>query len=165
MAAKINDTTNVDIDESTELTIRSDDYEAAALEAARKVSGLTSGVLSVGSTFTEDNFEARKAIYTATNDAEKVSDHLDETFALKHVVVQSLDIADEETGVISPVVRTILIADDGRAYAAISEQLYSSVQGIIAILGEPASWPEPVNVQVVEKRSSKGRRFFSISLV
>lgn len=151
--------------ESQEL-VQTAGFDAAAADVAHRVAGLTTGsVGAVASTFTEDNFAARKALYTAMNDAEPVADHLNETFGLVHIVAQAIEITDTDTGVISPAVRTTLVTADGKSFAAVSDQLYRSVQGILNILGQPSEWTEPVNVQVVEKRSKIGRRFYSISLV
>ena len=170
MVSKANETvapvsTDDVLDVNTGELVRVTDTQTASALVASQVAGLTSGAVgAVNTTLKGATVEDRKALYTALNDAEKMSDHLNETFVLRHVVAQAIEIADQETGELIPALRTVLITDTGAAYAAVSNMLYQSVQNLIGIFGQPSDWPDGLTVKVVQKSSGNGRRFYAISL-
>ena len=115
-------------------------------------------------TMTGTDLDSRKATLNAVTNAEPVADHLDKTINLVHCVFQAVTINDANTGGEVEAVRTILLDADGSAYAAISDGLMGSLRDVFGIMGQPAEWPEPLPVQVQEKRSNAGRRFMTLVL-
>jgi len=171
MASKTNETvapvSNDDVvDTTTGELVRMGDTQTAHQMVASQVASLTSGTAgAISTTLKGATTEDRKALYTALNDAEKMSDHLNEEFVLRHVVAQAIEIVDSETQELIPATRTVLITEDGKAYAAVSNMLFQSVQNIIGIFGQPSEWPEGIRVKIVQKSSNNARRFYVISLV
>lgn len=152
-----------EVDESsTELVTRAPSNGSGS-SALDKMAMLSSGA-GVYTTIVGTTLEARKSTLNAVTNAEPIADHLGETINLVHVVAQAVTVVDEKSGESNDTVRTILLADDGKAYAAISEGLLGSLRDIFGIMGEPNTWPEPLPVQVVEKRSRSGFRFMKIEL-
>jgi hypothetical protein len=108
--------------------------------------------------------EGKVATLNAVTNAEPINEHLGEVINLTHVVVQAVQIADEKTGEVSDVPRTILLTDDGTAYAAVSDAILGSLRDVFGIMGHPSEWTEPLPVKVVEKRGRAGFRFYKIEL-
>jgi hypothetical protein len=134
-----------------QMTTDVDVYAGSATAAA--VQGLMSGVANVVSTITGEDVESRLALFEATTDSLPLIENLNKPIKLANLIVQVIDIndtdangtpiVDEATGEVkfSTVPRTVLIAEDGTAYHAISQGVFKSVQNIIGILGkDPAKW-------------------------
>ena len=126
-------------------------------------SEITSGSMGVWSSFPAETLEDKKRLYSATSDSKKISDILDQYINLKDIIVETVDMANEETGIVEPQPRVILLTDKGEAYAAISSVIMSDVKKILAYFGMPNTWEKPLKVKVSEGRSNKGRHFFHIS--
>lgn len=133
-------------------------------KAVATIGSMQSGS-NIMSTVKDDTLDGRKQTLAALTNAEPIAEHLNETINLVHVVMQAVELTDEKTGEVTDNVRTILLAEDGKAFAGVSNGLVGSLRDIFGIMGEPASWPEALPVQVVEKRGNKGFRFYKIELV
>lgn len=114
------------------------------------------------STIKGTTLEDKKTVYQAVNGSDSVADLVGSVVALKHIIVQEVEIASEDGEVIT-VPRTTLVLDDGKVYSATSKGLLNSVRNIISIFGDPNEWEQPLNVKVVEK-GSKMRRFYSLEI-
>lgn len=134
----------------------------AALTVGEKLANINSGAVGVFTTIQGDDFAAKAQVLAAITDAEPLSEHLGETINLANIVAQAVEVADDQTGELSQAIRVILLDDEGNAYAGLSEGLFRSIQNIVAILGQPHTWPHPYPMKVVEKRSRRGFRFYSI---
>lgn len=132
--------------------------------AAGAVSNLTNGVASLYSSIKGDTQAEKIKILEAVTDPEPLSEHLNETINLKHVIVQATQITDDKTGEVSDVLRTILIAEDGTAYAAISTGLFQYLKNLFDIVGQPADWEGPLAIQVFEKRGRSGYRYMTVKM-
>lgn len=132
---------------------------------ATQVSNLNDGTVSVFSSIKGDDFATKARVLAATTNAVALNEHLGETILLKDVVVQAIEIADEQTGEQNEAARVILLAEDGTSYSAVSEGIFKALTNMFGILGQPHTWPHALPVQVVEERSRKGFKFFTIKLV
>lgn len=125
----------------------------AGSATAQAVQALTSGAPTVFSTIKGDDVASKLALFEATTDSLPLIENLNKPIKLANLVVQVIDIndtdangnpiVDEQTGEVkfSTVPRTILVAEDGTAYHAISQGVFKSVQNITGILGtDPAKW-------------------------
>ena len=144
-------------------TVSNEVVPATTNRAVEQMQTLSSGV-GIMSTVKGDTVESRKVTLNAVTNADPVSDHLDETIDLVHVVTQAVTIADDKTGEERDVVRVILLSADGSAYAAVSDGLLGSLRDVFGIMGHPSTWAEPLPVKVVEKRGRSGYRFYKIEL-
>jgi hypothetical protein len=145
--------------ESTGELVRANGNGTSALD---KLAMLSSGS-GIVSTITGTDVEARKATLNAVTNAEPIADHLGETINMVHAVFQAVSVADGK-GELNDTVRTVLLDADGNAYSAVSDGLIGSLRDVFGIMGQPATWPEPLPVKVVEKRGRSGFRFMKIEL-
>lgn len=128
-----------------------------------ELSSMNSGDVGVFSTFNGEDFETRKRVFDALTNPEPISDNLGKTINLANVIAQAVEVADE-SGATNETVRVILVADDGTSYAGLSDGLFRSIRNIFGILGQPDQWPAPLPVKVVEEKSRKGFKFFTIKM-
>lgn len=128
------------------------------------VSALNAGVSNIFSTITGETHADRLRTLEALTNAVPVADHLDETIALKDVIVQATTMVDEKTGEERDALRTILIDAEGTSYAAMSDGLFKALQNIFAIMGNPNSWDAPLPIVVTEIKGRKGYRFFTVKI-
>lgn len=127
------------------------------------VAAMSAGASSIFSTIQADTPEGKLATLEAVTNAEPVGDHLGETILLRDVIVQATTLSDDEKGE-RDALRTILIADDGTAYAAVSDGLFKALQNIFSIMGHPNSWADPLPIQVVEVKGRRGYKFFTVKI-
>jgi len=137
----------------------------ATQDVAVRIQNLANGVSVAYSSIKGDDIEAKVALYNATSASENIADNLGTEFNLADIVVTVVPMADEATGVIKNQPRVIFIADDGTAYSAISGVLLDDVERVIGMVGEPHTWGAPRPAKVVEQKSNKGRRFFTLRLL
>lgn len=109
------------------------------------------------------DFDSRRKIFSAVNDAKPVSDLNGKPFVIADLVIEATEFVNEKTGEVEPSVRTIFITPDGDAYQAFSGPVFNGAKRLLGLLGEPESWPEPVKVCVTEE--GKGtNRFYKLAL-
>lgn len=144
------------VDESTEM----DNYRPMDVESA--ITGLNNPTGAFYSSIKQDDFAGKKKVAAAITSSQPISDHLNEDIELVDVIVQSVQIADQDSGEVNDAPRVTLIDVSGNAYHATSSGLLSAVRSLISVLGEPGSWPEPVTVRAVEERGRRGYRFMTL---
>jgi hypothetical protein len=139
------------------------DIAGVGNKAVEQIGTLREGS-AILSTMNGDTREGKIGTLNAVTNAEPLSDHLGETINLVHCVFQAISLTDETTGVVSDAVRTILIDADGASYAAVSAGLFGSLRDIFGILGQPATWDQPLSIVVSEQKGRKGYKFFKVSM-
>jgi hypothetical protein len=144
------------VETGTDVSVRSDPRAVIA--------ALASGESTVFSTFAGTDHATKVEVLKALTDTESVDDHLGEVINLANVVVQSIEVVDAETGEATPAPRIILVDADGTAYAAVSTGLLRSLENIFGILGQPSTWPAPLPITVVEEKSRRGFKFFTVKV-
>ncbi len=107
-------------------------------------------------------FDGKVKLYSALQNAEKLADHLNEPLHMVNAVAQSVQVTDEQTGEMTNSARVIIVADDDKAYAATSPTLLAGLNTMFGIFGTPNTWKQPIAVKVVERRSRRGYKFYSI---
>lgn len=126
-----------------------------------------SGLATTNGIFTTvkgTDFDSRRKIFSAVNDAKPVSDLQGKSFVIADLVIEATEFVNEKTGEVEPSVRTILITPDGDAYQTFSGPVFNAAKRLLGLLGEPETWPEPVKVRVTEE--GKGtNRFYKLTLV
>ena len=123
---------------------------------------LTGGTGEVVASFEAESFGDKVKLYNALQDSEKIEDHLNEDIHLKDVVFQASEVVDSKTGEVTPITRTILIDDKGRAISAASTTLASGLRTLFSILGVPGAWDKPLTIKVIQKRSRSGNLFYQV---
>ena len=132
-------------------------------KAVESIATLRSGA-GVFSTISGDDMASKVKTLNAMTAAEPISEHLNKPIKLANFVCQAVEINDEKTGESLDAVRVILIDDQGKSYAAISDGIMGSLRDLVSILGEPSVWESPLPVKVIEQKSRKGFRFFSLTI-
>lgn len=126
------------------------------------LSGLTT-TNGIFTTVKGTDFDSRRKIFSAVNDAKSVSDLNGKPFVIADLVIEATEFVNEKTGEVEPSVRTIFITPDGDAYQAFSGPVFNAAKRLLGLLGEPESWPEPVKVRVTEEGKSTNR-FYKLAL-
>jgi hypothetical protein len=112
------------------------------------------------------DLKSRKAIYTAVSNADKLSDHLNESLALKDIIIQPVTTENPDTGVVEGYLRTILILEDGTALATGSDGVINSINTLFKSVGEPHQWGgDALYIRVKEVRGNKGYRYMTVELL
>lgn len=109
--------------------------------------------------------EGKIKLYSALQNAEKLDEHLNEPLAMVNAVAQAVQVTDDQTGEVSNTVRVIIVTADNKAYAATSPTLAAGLNTMFGIFGTPNAWTEPLTIKVIERRSRRGFKFFSIEPV
>lgn len=109
--------------------------------------------------------EGKIKLYSALQNAEKLDEHLNEPLLMSNAVAQAVQVTDDQTGEVSSTVRVIIVTADGKAYAATSPTLAAGLNTMFGIFGTPNTWDAPLTIKVVERRSRRGFKFFSIEPV
>ena len=129
---------------------------------------MQSGQVRVYSSFVGDDTATKLKVFDAITNAERVDEHLGETINLRNVVIQpvSLPETNPNTGVVTEVtaVQVVLVDEDGTAYAGMSKGLFSSMERLFGILGQPSTWEGPVPIKVVQERTRRGFKVFTVRL-
>lgn len=106
--------------------------------------------------------EGKIKLYAALQNAEKLDEHLNEPLDMVNAVAQAVQVTDDQTGEISSTVRVIILTSDNKAYSATSPTLAAGLNTMFSIFGTPNTWDTPLTIKVVERRSRRGFKFFSI---
>ena len=108
--------------------------------------------------------ESQVAMYSAINDAEQsLSDHLGEVLEIEHMVAHTIELEDEMTKEMQQAMRVVLVTSDGQGYHSVSQGVVSSIQKLIATVGQ-APWTPPLKVVPVEKKTRKGFKTLTLKL-
>lgn len=140
-----------------------DVIDVSASTLRDEIVALVEGKQDMYSSLKADTFEGRIELLGAVTDAAKISDNVGVPIALRHIVVQAVDLVDAQTGEVTTAPRVVLIDDKGQAFYGISEGLYRSVSTFIKLAGDPGDWPEPLKV-VVTREGPSTRSYFTMKL-
>lgn len=148
--------------ENTMMTINNNDLAAPSL-----IEALNNPGQNVFCSIVDDGTRASKVkVYNAVNGAaEQLTEHLGETLKIVDVVAHELMLPDMQTGELVKCLRTVLIAEDGTAYQAVSEGVVSSLSKVFSIVGMPSWVNDPVKMRPKQLTTKKGFKVLTIELV
>lgn len=104
----------------------------------------------------------------AINNAESLNDLATEAgkdgvdLKIVDVVLQEVQIANEQTGVVEDGIRVTLVLEDGKAVYATSKGIVQSLKQSFQVLGTPDLWDEPLEVRAIREKGRNG--FFYLTL-
>lgn len=105
------------------------------------------------------SFAERVQTVKAVANAKRLGDLAAGTvIALRHFIVQPVEIVDPQTGEVSAAPRVVLVDDSGDSYASVSTGVLSSLRTLVGIVGQPGEWEEAIPVVMVEEKTRAGRR-------
>lgn len=123
---------------------------------SREIQNLAAGQAAFLSTIKGDDFATKVATIEAMTNSVPVKENLNKTINVVNFIVQSVPMADRQTGELTDQPRIILLDADGTAYHAISGGLWRSVQNILGVLPHPSEWPAPLPLHIVSVKGGKG---------
>lgn len=101
--------------------------------------------------------KSKVAVYNAISAPDKkIAECIGEVIEIKDFVVHEVQVLDENTGELANLLRTVVISSDGTSYEAVSIGIANSLQRLIAFLGKPSEWDEPVKVKIKQKKTRNG---------
>jgi len=89
-------------------------------------------------------------MYNAISDTLPLREYVNTPLAITDIMAHPVDLLDEKTGEVVPAIRTILIDQDGTAYAAVSEGIRSSITRLVQVAGQ-LPWSPPLHMIAVQK--------------
>lgn len=146
-------------------TIQGDLVPASNSETAVIIDGFNNSSTGVYSSYKSDNFESKLMLASALTDSEPIAENLGKIIELAHLVIQPVSLTNEKTGEVEVKPRTVMIDKDGKAYSAVSDVLVRRLQDLVAVLGEPHTWPSPVKVRVDRVKGQGANSFFDLQVV
>lgn len=126
---------------------------------------LSGGAGQMATSFDLNSDEGKILALQANQENEPLRDHVGETVRVKDVIMQNVEIADEDTGEVTPGVRCVIVAENGDAYSATSKGIVNALHQVFSIMGEPQTWKKPIPMKVVEKSSRTNSMYRFLSLV
>lgn len=123
---------------------------------------LTQGSGQVVSTVDTSTMEGKVRQFDALQDAQPVAHFLGKKIELVDIIMQSVEIADSQTGELNPAVRVILVDKDGQAYSSVSETIVKDVRTLLTVFGAPREWGGPLVVKVEERQGRPGHKFYKL---
>lgn len=104
-----------------------------------------------------DSFDEKAKVYNALNSPDKkLSEMINIVIEVKDIVAHEVQLVNEETGLVTNCLRTILVGADGTTYNAVSQGVANSLTRIFQIFGEPSTWEKPIKVKPVQKVTNNG---------
>lgn len=140
-------------DDGMELALSSDRFEKMNLQ--RDICGGGKGFCSMVAV----DVNAKKSLFNATSNPEKISKMIGKTIDLLHFYVEVIQVVSDQTGEICNVPRVVLIDSQGNGYQAVSVGMYNSLKRIVSMFGMPETWDAPLTVEVQQIDVKNGRTF------
>lgn len=95
---------------------------------------------------------------------DSLGDHINETIDVTNIFIQSVAMANEQTGEMNVVPRIVLFDVEGKTYVTVSRGIYNALKNMCAIVGTPETWKAPVTIKVGQ-RQIKERRMLTFDVV
>ena len=104
----------------------------------------------------QDAEGSKALVFKAMNNpSNRVADFIGKRIKIKDIFVESVDIENEETGVIDTVPRIVIFDDNNETYEAVSRGLFNALQKLISVFGMP-TYDEPIEIEIKQKAVKKG---------
>lgn len=108
--------------------------------------------------------ETAVKLFNAINGAENaLGDHLGEVIEIQDMVAHVIELEDENSGEMVKAMRVVLLSPDGTGYHAISQGIASSMQKLIATIGQPP-WVPAIKIVPVQQKTRKGYKTLTLRL-
>lgn len=103
------------------------------------------------------NIEKAKLVYNAMNNpTHKLSDFINQTILVENVLIETAEVANEDTGEVERAAKCVLIAPDGTSYFAMSKGIFNSIKNLYFTLGN-APWEGGIELAVKQVQAGKGK--------
>lgn len=103
------------------------------------------------------NMEKAKLVYNAMNNpTHKLSDFINQKILVENVLIQTAEVANEDTGEVERAAKCVLIAPDGTSYFAMSKGIFQAITNLYFTLGN-APWDGGIELMVKQVQAGKGK--------
>lgn len=136
-----------------ELSAGSDRFEKLNLQ--RDIMGGGKGFCTMQAV----DLKAKKTLFNACSNPEKVSAYIGKVIKLVHFYVEIIQTVSEQTGELVYVPRVVLIDEKGKGYQGVSVGLYNSIKRIVSMFGAPETWDTALSVEIQQIELKNGRTF------
>ena len=109
--------------------------------------------------------EEKVKFYNAVQNCEKkISDYINKRISFNNIYLEKTEVMEKDkngnpTGVITDAVKIVLIQPDGEGIVSTSKGILTSLYALFQIFGTPDTWDEPMEVEVKQIETAKGRTF------
>lgn len=136
--------------------------EVATIASEPRQIDLKEGYTSIRAT----DMETKKKVYAAVTAPAELADFVGKEIVVENVITQKIYGQPDERGVVDVYTRSILIAPDGKAYAASSTGIINSLETAVAIFGEP-EWKGGLAFTVRQGQSTNNKawKFLTLDIV
>ena len=95
-------------------------------------------------------------IFAALNNPEyRISNFINKRIKVQNILVEIREILDEDSGEIETAPRVVLIAEDGKAYQAVSKGIFNAVKNACEVFGS-APWEPELEIEITQIPVGKG---------
>ena len=95
-------------------------------------------------------------IFAALNNPEfRIANYINKRIKVSNVLVEIRELLNEESGEIETAPRVVLIADDGKAYQAVSKGIFNAVKNAYQVFGQ-APWEPALEIEIKQVAVGKG---------
>ena len=109
--------------------------------------------------------EEKKEFYNAiASPDEKLSDFINKTIVITNVFVSPVEMTDQNTGETVILPRIVIIDASGVSYGCISKGIYTAINNIIEIFGEPSP-ATPITVEIKQMNGRNGYSFLTMKVI
>ena len=109
--------------------------------------------------------EEKKEFYNAiASPDEKLSDFINKTIVITNVFVSPVEMTDQNTGEMVILPRIVIIDATGVSYGCVSKGIYTAINNIIEIFGEPSP-ATPITVGIKQMNGRNGYSFLTMKVI
>lgn len=94
----------------------------------------------------------------------RVSESRDDKINMVHFLVHPVHMIDRETGEVNGGDRIVILDNEGASYECVSTGVFDSLRLLMALLGHPSTWTEPVPVTFREIETGNKRRMYKLEV-
>lgn len=111
-----------------------------------------------------DNPADKVKLYNVMNNPdERLADKINEVISVKDIFVEWVECTNQETGEVTKAPRCILIDVDGKSFACTSIGIFSALQKLCFVFGEP-TWEDGLPIKVIQVTKGK-RKMLTLQIV
>ena len=147
---------------STEIV--SMDSTAPDNSIASQITAMRTGNIDIYTGVKPVSFADRVAMMKAVSGSAPVAENLNQVFNVVNIIIQSLEMADEQTGEMGQVPRITFVTADNKSFSAISGVLLRDVKLLLAVMGEPENWGGPVPISIT-REGTGSRKYFVLEVL
>lgn len=112
--------------------------------------------------FKAETMEERLKVANAVSSAKSLEDFIGQTFNLKDILIQPVEMTDRATGEVVINNRIILIDEQGNAYSCMSKGVEQFLRNLLSIVGEPNTWDYAIPVTPTKMQGTNGYKFTTL---